>query len=626
MKRLSKQDCVSNRNTVIMGNFAKRRLGSTAHIFDGLDYPRIASGRQFSSSEDYYMWEHGWHTLNQYGTAYRRLRELFGPNTYYECGATAARFQSLGALGDLHYVVDGPAAALAKVPEYNTLFNDIKDFVLAIPPYFDTTRRKIQCTYIVRFHDDCDPHDDYISDPHIQGILSQVPCLWGLNPATIRQPLVPYDLVRLCEEELEFARLDLDPRIEGNVLYVRDPITERKKALAHRVVLVHEDLRLETEILGESPIYLGKYREWSPDAGSEATGFLLDDDLAAPHVKFFPRGTILGAPYYVIHCACDKERTIIDSFWGAIRFKVKKESLAKLGLQEALVQLGRENRGKAEALEKLKQQFAHEKKLERAMAGGFAHEIRNRLAPILYETKQLENDMVLSKVRESLRDVMKVFSTLEHSYQVPRSLVAQDLVPHVKAMADHTTELETLLKNVFSDVTMALQITNQIRDYARMQEFTRGDEDVDLLRLCQKCGKIYREKIEKQGIRYEVKAEGDPILKGEMSQVNAIVENLVKNGLEAVVQAPQKEVTVTISRIDKEGKPYLRITVSDTGEGIAPEQLQNIFYPFYSTKPDTGTGLGLSVVKKMVDLYGGTIDVTSDQGKGTTFTVDLWAS
>ena len=65
-----------------------------------------------------------------------------------------------------------------------------------------------------------------------------------------------------------------------------------------------------------------------------------------------------------------------------------------------------------------------------------------------------------------------------------------------------------------------------------------------------------------------------------------------------------------------------RIEVTDTGRGIAPEDISKVFEPYYSTK-ETGTGLGLAIVKKAIDDHGGTISVTSKQGTGTTFTITL---
>ena len=76
--------------------------------------------------------------------------------------------------------------------------------------------------------------------------------------------------------------------------------------------------------------------------------------------------------------------------------------------------------------------------------------------------------------------------------------------------------------------------------------------------------------------------------------------------------------------VDREGKrTYIEVTVADTGVGIAPEHINNIFEPFYSTKGQKGTGLGLSVIWGIIDNHGGTISVQSTVGKGTTFTVRL---
>jgi len=73
---------------------------------------------------------------------------------------------------------------------------------------------------------------------------------------------------------------------------------------------------------------------------------------------------------------------------------------------------------------------------------------------------------------------------------------------------------------------------------------------------------------------------------------------------------------------DEAGNVFV-ITVADNGPGIPEENLHELFEPFFSTKPTTGTGLGLGVVKRLVQLYGGQISVESEGGKGTTFSVAL---
>src|SRR5260370_39727040 len=80
------------------------------------------------------------------------------------------------------------------------------------------------------------------------------------------------------------------------------------------------------------------------------------------------------------------------------------------------------------------------------------------------------------------------------------------------------------------------------------------------------------------------------------------------------------KLSVVLSSED--GGSRARIEVTDTGRGIAPEDISKVFEPYYSTK-ETGTGLGLAIVRKAVDEHQGTISVKSKIGEGTTFTITL---
>jgi len=96
--------------------------------------------------------------------------------------------------------------------------------------------------------------------------------------------------------------------------------------------------------------------------------------------------------------------------------------------------------------------------------------------------------------------------------------------------------------------------------------------------------------------------------------------NLLRNAL----QATREGGTIRVG-VHREGD-RARLEVADDGVGIAPEHLARIWEPFFTTKGDTGTGLGLGIVKRIVEEHGGTIGVESAPGRGSTFTVELPAS
>jgi two-component system sensor histidine kinase PilS (NtrC family) len=107
----------------------------------------------------------------------------------------------------------------------------------------------------------------------------------------------------------------------------------------------------------------------------------------------------------------------------------------------------------------------------------------------------------------------------------------------------------------------------------------------------------------------------------DAAQFRQVLLNLTRNAVEAI--AGPGEVTVSIvEQAERAGTPGVAVAVADTGHGIPPEVLPEIFEPFRTTKPH-GTGLGLAVVYQLITAHGGTIDVAPRPGGGTVFTVFL---
>jgi two-component system NtrC family sensor kinase len=103
--------------------------------------------------------------------------------------------------------------------------------------------------------------------------------------------------------------------------------------------------------------------------------------------------------------------------------------------------------------------------------------------------------------------------------------------------------------------------------------------------------------------------------------------NLFNNAIDAIVERHGSEGGELAVRADLKKDGKVEITVKDNGSGISPENLKKVFSPFFTTKPvGKGTGLGLSVCYGIIDSMGGVMEVSSQKGAGTTFTIDLPAA
>jgi signal transduction histidine kinase len=121
------------------------------------------------------------------------------------------------------------------------------------------------------------------------------------------------------------------------------------------------------------------------------------------------------------------------------------------------------------------------------------------------------------------------------------------------------------------------------------------------------------------GIEATLQEEGKvPLVVADKDSLRSVFTNLLMNSLEAT-DGEGGSVSIKLSA---ESVDRARVEITDTGRGIAPEDIAKIFEPYYSTK-ETGTGLGLAIVKKAIDDHGGSINVSSKEGSGTTFTIIL---
>jgi PAS domain S-box-containing protein len=145
---------------------------------------------------------------------------------------------------------------------------------------------------------------------------------------------------------------------------------------------------------------------------------------------------------------------------------------------------------------------------------------------------------------------------------------------------------------------------------------------------------LFGRQFEKEGITLEIELEPDlPMVRAEGSRLRQVVVNMISNAYHALKakrakpgeSQEHKLFRITARRAGKDGK-LVRVEFYDNGAGIKREDLNKVFDPFFTTRRETGgTGLGLSVSFGIVRDFGGTINVESEEGKFTRFTIELSA-
>jgi two-component system NtrC family sensor kinase len=199
----------------------------------------------------------------------------------------------------------------------------------------------------------------------------------------------------------------------------------------------------------------------------------------------------------------------------------------------------------------------------------------------------------------------------------------------IRDQADHTPALDAeMAAQIEASVTQIdVQIQRCKRITTNLLRFSRRTrsmiETVDLNAFIREVIELMEREARSSGIKFFAELDDAlPPLLSDPSQLQQVFLNLITNAIDAHDDKPYG--SITIGTRDCPAEEGIRLTVSDSGCGIAPEALEKIFDPFFTTKPvGRGTGLGLSICFAIVRRLGGGIDVASRPGQGTTFTLFL---
>ncbi len=196
---------------------------------------------------------------------------------------------------------------------------------------------------------------------------------------------------------------------------------------------------------------------------------------------------------------------------------------------------------------------------------------------------------------------------------------------------DKGSQVASSLKEVYTAGKRAKDLVKQILAFARQSDEER--RPIRPATVAREAIKLIRSTIP-SSIEIHPAIESQALIMGNATQLNQIFLNLCTNAAQAmevdggVLTITLRDITVSSFEISPlagllPGR-YIEITVADTGVGIAPEIIESIYDPYFSTKqPGEGTGLGLAMVHGIIESYQGKISVASKKGEGTVFTVYL---
>jgi signal transduction histidine kinase/DNA-binding response OmpR family regulator len=262
------------------------------------------------------------------------------------------------------------------------------------------------------------------------------------------------------------------------------------------------------------------------------------------------------------------------------------------------------------------------------MGGSFLYLLYrfDRRRTALKHTLQMKS-FEAEKMYEVDRVKSRFFANISHEFRTPLTLILGPIDQMMTRSKDEETRstLATMRRNGL----WLLQLINQLLDLSKMDagKMLVQVRPLDLVALVRQLVTSFMPLAERKNIQLVFDPEDDQIITYlDRDKVEKIVANLLSNAFKFT--ASGGEVRTVLRMVNGNSRRRVEIVIADTGIGIEGEHLERIFDRFYqagfaSTSGDEGTGIGLALVKELVDLLKGSIEVQSEPGRGSTFTVHL---
>lgn len=256
---------------------------------------------------------------------------------------------------------------------------------------------------------------------------------------------------------------------------------------------------------------------------------------------------------------------------------------------------------------------------------------KNRLnAELSRQKQQLEEqrDQLITLSRQ-LEDAthakLAFFTNVSHDFRTPLTLIA-DPVDQLSQSHNLDKHERFLLNIIHKNVTVLLRLVNQVLDFRKFEDgkLQMRLSQFDLRASLAEWTDAFRTLAFRKHIHFGIQADEqtDFTVTADAEKLERILYNLLSNAFKFTPE--NGTIHVILSRFDREGEPFLRLQVADTGVGMPAEHVQHIFDSFYQIDVHhAGSGIGLALVKAFVEMHHGTIHVDTTEGQGTCFTIEM---
>ena len=273
-----------------------------------------------------------------------------------------------------------------------------------------------------------------------------------------------------------------------------------------------------------------------------------------------------------------------------------------------------------EALEKLKQNQSYLIQTEKMsalgqMVAGVAHEINNPVS-FVYGN--------INYAREYIQDLLRLLQLYQQEYPNPHPSITKEIE---EIELDFLREdLPKLLDSMLLGADRITQIVNSLRNFSRLDEAEFKAVDIHkgidstLVILANKL----KNKKQKTGIEVIKEYQDLPLVECYPNQLNQVFMNIMSNAIDALEESEKENLQIRIATQIEQNNTVI-ISISDNALGMNQETIENIFNPFFTTKPvGKGTGLGLSISYQIItEKHKGTISCNSTIGEGTEFLITI---